>query len=89
MWLGEYDRQNWYPEIQSLSRAGFDSVKYTCEVLKRIIQWEIKSKYGPDDHGISGSTESSKKLSHSRNSPLHFCGVSLRFGRGGGVVLYG
>lgn len=59
LWLGGYDESNWFPEIRRLRAAGFDSVKYACEVLKRTIQWEIRSKYdGPDgDKGPEGKSE--------------------------------
>lgn len=57
IWLGDYDPLNWYPEIQDLDMAGFDSVKYTCEILKRTIQWEIHSKFDGDDDGRAGASE--------------------------------
>lgn len=49
VWLGEYDEANWYPEVRKLRQVGFDTVKYACEVLKRTIQWEIRSKYDNEE----------------------------------------
>lgn len=57
MWLGDYDSQNWYPEVAALYNAGFNSMKYVCEILKRTITWEINSKYGADDYGMSGDQQ--------------------------------
>ncbi|KUI57499.1 hypothetical protein VP1G_04774 [Cytospora mali] len=57
VWLGDYDAIHWYPEIEDLYLAGFDSVKYTCEILKRTIQWEINAKYQGDDNERTGLSE--------------------------------
>ncbi|ROW04465.1 hypothetical protein VMCG_04940 [Cytospora schulzeri] len=57
VWLGDYDPSYWYPEIEELAYSGFDSVAYTCEILKRTIQWEIRSKFYGDEDDKPGSSE--------------------------------